>query len=92
LNKNTFIIVVLLAPPSSFLLPLPRLHIGIFKVLLVRKAQRGEQEGKEKRRRKREKKKKGKGKERRISLNPYVFFTLIQYESKQLLKVRFHEI
>jgi hypothetical protein len=51
------------------------IHIvfGIFKVLLVRKAQRGEQEGKEKRRRKREKKKKGKGKERRISLSLMYF-------------------
>jgi hypothetical protein len=42
---------------------------GIFMVLLVRKAQRGEQEGNEKRRRKRDEKKKGKGKERTISLS-----------------------
>jgi hypothetical protein len=38
-------------------------------VLLVRKAQRGKEEGNEKRRRKREEKKKGKRMERTISLS-----------------------
>ena len=61
------------------------LNCGIFRVLLVRKAQWGEEEGNEKREKEKRGEKEGKRKGENNLPQSYVIFTLIQYDSKREL-------